>query len=155
MSDNFGGGYNINERPIEYYKTNKSKNFKTNSVENLEFNKMFIKNQVTNLNKSKQNSLTSKMNNLTDQDGTNIAELKEVSKQFADQIYGIMWNQIYESIDIDHQGGFGEKMFQKSLIPELVKSSNKGKPDQIEQAILKDLMRQKGYIEKNDVKPQK
>lgn len=153
--NNFGGGYNVQEQPVEYYETSNLKNLKNNSTNRLSFDKTLkttsknIQNKLTKINsdKSIKNSFLNK-NNLSTQNGTDIAELKELAKQFTDQFYGLMWNQINERVNENPQGGFGEAMFQKSLWPELVKAASGDKLDNMGQAILKDLMRQQGYTEK-------
>ena len=148
--NNFGGGYNVQEQPVEYYETSNLKNLKNNSTNRLSFDKTLkttsknIQNKLTKINsdKSIKNSFLNK-NNLSTQNGTDIAELKELAKQFTDQFYGLMWNQINERVNENPQGGFGEAM-----LPELVKAASGDKLDNMGQAILKDLMRQQGYTEK-------
>ncbi|RUP42025.1 MAG: hypothetical protein EKK63_03010 [Acinetobacter sp.] len=156
------GGYNAHEQPVEYYKKNILKNLKSNSISNVSFDKKLketsknIQNKITGAasNKLINNSSLNK-NNLSNQNGTDIAQLKEVAKQFTDQFYGLMWDQINERVNENPQGGFGEAMFQKSLWPELVKSASGNKLDKLGQAILNDLIKQEGYIEKNDIKQKK
>ena len=37
--NNFGGGYNVQEQPVEYYETSNLKNLKNNSTNRLSFDK--------------------------------------------------------------------------------------------------------------------
>lgn len=74
--------------------------------------------------------------------GTNLA-LKQLAIEYEEQIYGIMWNMIFESGDRDYQGGLGEEIFHKELVSEMQKYTNTGEMGPIAKSIYNDMVRNK------------
>ncbi|GAB4162692.1 MAG: hypothetical protein Tsb006_1120 [Rickettsiaceae bacterium] len=158
--NNFGGGIKTPERPVEYYKiiddhkkevakispTTKNQNF----AKVLANTKTKAANEHTKLTPKKENTNTRNpqainANKSTAINGTDLARMKNVSKQLTDQFYGFLWAQMAEGVNQNPEGGFGEAIFQKSLWPELVKAASGNELDEVGKAILRDLIRQQEH----------
>ncbi len=72
-------------------------------------------------------------------DGTDLAREEKVATELVNQVYGFLWNEMAKEVNKKPEGGFGEKMFQGSLWPELVKNASGKDMDAIKKAIVRDL----------------
>lgn len=93
-----------------------------------------IDNHLKNVKDSKPLEKSAKESN-----GTDLAREEEVATELVNQVYGFLWNEMAKEVNKKPEGGFGEKMFQGSLWPELVKNASGKDMDVIKKAIVRDL----------------
>ncbi len=82
---------------------------------------------------------TTPANNTKESDGTDLAREEKVATELVNQVYGFLWNEMAKEVNKKPEGGFGEKMFQGSLWPELVKNASGKDMDAIKKVIIRDL----------------
>lgn len=93
-----------------------------------------IDNNIKTTNNPKNPANTGKKD-----DGTDLAREEKVATELVNQVYGFLWNEMAKEVNKKPAGGFGEKMFQGSLWPELVKNASGKDMDVIKKAIVRDL----------------